>query len=254
MSWHFSQALEVEFSGADCSDGERSAPSKSMPTADAFSCNDRTTGFSIRFQSGMMSRPSTGTPGLDRWILSREGCLVRTSVAQAKAPESKGSAAGSGPKWHASSARFDLDSRSWKTAHCLWEEVLPWSSVTLPRWGTMRRGELWERTTPALPTSGTGFGFWPTPVASEHADCGTNWESLKRLDKGGRIQRRMATLGLPETLLTSKAALNPNWVEWLMGWPIGWTACEPLAMDKFRQWCDSHGTFFLSNQELPHDP
>lgn len=35
--------------------------------------------------------------------------------------------------------------------------------------------------------------------------------------------------------------LNPPWVEWLMGWPIGWTALEPLETDKFRQWCDSHG-------------
>ena len=25
-------------------------------------------------------------------------------------------------------------------------------------------------------------------------------------------------------------SLNPTWVEWLMGWPIGWTALEPLAM------------------------
>jgi hypothetical protein len=35
--------------------------------------------------------------------------------------------------------------------------------------------------------------------------------------------------------------LNPDWVEWLMGWPIGWTDLKPLAMDKFRQWLDSHG-------------
>jgi hypothetical protein len=36
-------------------------------------------------------------------------------------------------------------------------------------------------------------------------------------------------------------ALNPEWVEWLMGWPIGWTDLKPLAMVKFQQWCDSHG-------------
>ncbi len=27
--------------------------------------------------------------------------------------------------------------------------------------------------------------------------------------------------------------LNPPWVEWLMGWPIGWTDLKPLEMDKF---------------------
>jgi hypothetical protein len=35
--------------------------------------------------------------------------------------------------------------------------------------------------------------------------------------------------------------LNPTWVEWLMGWPLGWTDCAASATDKFRQWCRSHG-------------
>jgi hypothetical protein len=35
--------------------------------------------------------------------------------------------------------------------------------------------------------------------------------------------------------------LNPTWVEWLMGWPIGWTDCAPLETDRFQQWCSSHG-------------
>lgn len=26
--------------------------------------------------------------------------------------------------------------------------------------------------------------------------------------------------------------LNPDWVEWLMGWPIGWTDLEPLETAK----------------------
>jgi hypothetical protein len=30
--------------------------------------------------------------------------------------------------------------------------------------------------------------------------------------------------------------------EWLMGWPIGWTALEPLGTDRFRRWLDSHGS------------
>ncbi len=28
-------------------------------------------------------------------------------------------------------------------------------------------------------------------------------------------------------------SLNPPWVEWLMGWPLGWTDLKPLAMDRF---------------------
>lgn len=43
-----------------------------------------------------------------------------------------------------------------------------------------------------------------------------------------------------ETLPTKTARLNPNWVEWLMGWPIGWTDLKPLGMDKFRLWRQQH--------------
>lgn len=42
---------------------------------------------------------------------------------------------------------------------------------------------------------------------------------------------------------TKSARLNPNWVEWLMGWPIGWTDLKPLEMDKFRLWRQQHLEF-----------
>jgi DNA (cytosine-5)-methyltransferase 1 len=35
--------------------------------------------------------------------------------------------------------------------------------------------------------------------------------------------------------------LNPTWVEWLMGWPLGWTDLKPLEMDKFQKWLEQHG-------------
>ena len=36
-------------------------------------------------------------------------------------------------------------------------------------------------------------------------------------------------------------ALNPTWVEWLMGWPLGWTDCAASETDRFQQWLRSHG-------------
>ena len=36
-------------------------------------------------------------------------------------------------------------------------------------------------------------------------------------------------------------SLNPPWVEWFMGWPLGWTDSAHSATDRFRQWCASHG-------------
>lgn len=39
---------------------------------------------------------------------------------------------------------------------------------------------------------------------------------------------------------TPPMRLNPEWVEWLMGWPIGHTELKPLEMDKFREWQQQH--------------
>lgn len=35
--------------------------------------------------------------------------------------------------------------------------------------------------------------------------------------------------------------LNPTWVDWLMGWPLGWSGLERLEMDRFQEWYAKHG-------------
>ena len=77
---------------------------------------------------------------------------------------------------------------------------------------------------------------WQTPTAMEGADCGSKWEALAKLDKGGRIQRQMATRQTVETQTTERAQLNPTWVEWLMGWPIGWTSMDAIEELDWRDW------------------
>tara|TARA_R110000751_G_scaffold304328_1_gene419751 strand:- start:495 stop:713 length:219 start_codon:yes stop_codon:yes gene_type:complete len=67
---------------------------------------------------------------------------------------------------------------------------------------------------------------WPTPTVQDASN------------NGGPSQFRRNSLPLNAQV---GGKLNPQWVEWLMGWPIGWTALEPLAMDKYQQWYDSHG-------------
>jgi hypothetical protein len=37
--------------------------------------------------------------------------------------------------------------------------------------------------------------------------------------------------------------LNPMWVEWLMGWLLGWTDLKPLEMDKSHYVQQQHGEF-----------
>ena len=48
------------------------------------------------------------------------------------------------------------------------------------------------------------------------------------------------------TQQTPPMRLNPEWVEWLMGWPLGWTDLKPLATDRFREWQQQHSPFFAS--------
>ena len=55
-----------------------------------------------------------------------------------------------------------------------------------------------------------------------------------------RLEERMEKKTQPLTEIVG-GSLNPEWVEWLQGWPFGWTGLKPLAMDKFQQWLHSHG-------------
>lgn len=62
---------------------------------------------------------------------------------------------------------------------------------------------------------------WPTPTASDHK--GKN-SALRK--STGKV--RMDRLDHVNEKTGGKERLNPDWVEWLMGWPIGWTSLDPL--------------------------
>lgn len=49
-------------------------------------------------------------------------------------------------------------------------------------------------------------------------------------------------------LPVERGEMNPEWIEWWMGWPVGWTGLRPLETDKFRQWSHSHGNFLDLSQ------
>ena len=311
MSWHFSQALEAVFSGENSSGGEPSVPSNGMPTHGTFWSPDKTTDASKPSRSGMTFRHSTESHGeaVLMWCLAAS--RVRTSPPRERAPESKASEAACGSTWRESSVKYCRNSSSWKTHQCLWEEVLPSSSLTLPKWGMMRDGECWELSTPVLPTNETESGSLPTPRATD-GDKGTRtaqgaakeWARGRNKDLGmivaiwptpqahkttrsgevvnadgtpwnGITKPHSKTSGRPITTALADAvamwptptaqdaknngapsqmmrntkplnaevggALNPTWVEWLMGWPLGWTDCAASATAKFRQWLNLHG-------------
>ena len=180
-----------------------------------------------------------GNRGEERSILSPAGSLAKTSAQQEKGPESTGSDPGYGEKWQELLVKYDRNSSSWKTHRDLWEEVLPWSSVTLPRWGMMRSGVCWELIKPARFTSGIGAGSsprFPTPTASDSkgGSYSNYWKKHHR-DK-------LKYFVTPE-YSTGTFYPNPSLSAALMGFPISWTSLKPLEMDKFHKWLHSHGEF-----------
>jgi hypothetical protein len=76
--------------------------------------------------------------------------------------------------------------------------------------------------------------MWLTPLANEDAAGTPNGKMQKML--GNHPLIRGTT---PEEW--SSGTLSPMWVEWLMGFPIGWTGLDALETPRFQQWLLSHG-------------
>lgn len=235
MSWHFSQALEEEYSAANCSGGGPCAPWSETPTAPDDSCSDKMKGTFHRSPFGMMFVPSTESLGAEllTWFLA--GFRAKTFRQPEKAQESTANALDFGGKWPESSARYDRASRLWRTAQCSLFGGLAEFSETWPRWGLMLDGEFWELPTLARPISESESGFWPTPTAV----TATGGAALCKWGGTG-ARAKLRTMVTPKEL---NGPLNPEWVSWLMGWPKGWSSSLRLETDRFRQWCAKPGGF-----------
>lgn len=237
MSWHFSQALVAEYSAAICSAGAPSAQSSGNHTPQAYLCSDRMTAFCRLSRFGMTFAPLTESLGAEllTWFLADS--RARTSAALGGGLALMASGPASGVKWQESSVKYCLDSYSWKTHRCLWDEALPWSSVTLPRWGTTRTGVVYQHPTAERPISVTVSGLLPTCTATDY--------------KGGRSPEAAVKVGRSETdsfrqFCRSKLGWKrprPAAMEAMMLWPDGWSDLKPLATDRFREWQQQHGGF-----------
>ncbi len=233
-SLHCSQGPEAESSEDTCWDGEPSAQSNGNPTQLAYLPPDKMTAFSRLSRFGMTFKPLTESRGEELLTLYREAFLARTYPAQGREQGLKGSDQGCGNTWQELSVKYDLDLHSWRTRHCLLNEALQWSLVTLPKWGMTVNGVLFQHPTAERPINATGSGLWLTPSANEDAAGTPNGKMQKMLGNDPRIRG------------TTKAewaagTLNPTWVEWLMGWPLGWTDLKPLETGRFQSWLQQHG-------------
>ena len=268
MSWLISRALMeayanspcspglVEAFSADCSPvGEPCALLNRMDTPQPFLRNGKTMDFSRLSQSGVTCAVLKASHGAALLTWFREDFLARTSALRGRARELTERAPVCGVSFSESYARFDPDTHMWKTAQ---RSLLGDSHECLqilPRSGRMSSGALLERTIKVPGTNASDCGLLPTlTVHGNNNRAGLTEKSgdglatvLRKLptmtlqdakNNGGPSEARRNTPPLNSVI---GGPLNPEWCEWFMGWPIGWTGLQPLATDRFQLWLVAHG-------------
>ena len=146
-------------------------------------------------------------------------------------------------------ASLDPVTSLWKTSqHCLIEGLQTFSE-TWPRSGIMRNGIAYQLPPLVHLTDATECGLLRTQVASNtkaiamwsggREPCNfmkEMWPTPTRVTNtggaalckwgGAGSRAKLSKMVTPEEL---NGALNPTWVEWLMGFPLGWTDLEASA-------------------------
>lgn len=168
--------------------------------------------WSRRLFGAAISDSSTAKRFVDRWTAS----LRDSRASRGRRPGSSSgrkTTAGSGRLLFGSSVTWNPDSCSWKTSQrSLLGEDLNTSSVTLPKWGSMRSGAVSRRKPLELRTGASGCSSWPTirahevgdyqnqksgpPVATLTGvaeDCWTTPVATERANRGNRARKDPST-------------------------------------------------------------
>jgi hypothetical protein len=154
---------------------------------------------------------------------------ARTLQAPACAPESTATTPGYGVNSPELLASYDRATSLWKTSQLCLDGELAVYSETWPRSGLMRSGIAY-RLPPLVPiTDATACGLWPTPCATESR------QGFQNRTRGKRGTQESLTTVACKTLGLTRGALNPTWVEWLMGFPLAWTVLDALEMPSSRK-------------------
>lgn len=193
--------------------------------------------------------------GAERWISSLGDSPARTCPSQEKERASMDPVQVCGSSTCESFARYDLDSSSWRTCQ---DSSVGDSTLYLDRWprsGSMRSGAVYPQKLPVPRIeeidSSCSHTKWQTVTVFEGKvrRQGVTREirqsaSVEMLISGQaeKVCRTLWSLGVPSFPRAQKTStrgstpstmLNPAFTEWMMGWPIGWTAFEPVAMESW---------------------
>jgi hypothetical protein len=189
-------------------------------------------------------------PATRALISSAAASPVRTSQSQEKARALKALARDYGASTPELLAKYDHATSSWKTSQLCLDGELSVFSETWPRSGLTRNGTAYQLP-PLVPlTDATGSGLWPTVTAGDakasgsrntsqsnahpgvsltdfvRQDGGTGrmWPTPRAQDfKSGAGYSHAGKSQTPQLRHLLGGSLNPTWVEWLMGFPLGFT-------------------------------
>lgn len=210
MSFIYSRALVEASSLGRCSDTDASVPSSGRPMPQAYSSPDRMTALSRLSRFGMTFAPLTADRGealLTSWLAGFRAKRTAAHLEDARWQMISGRKCGG--SWQMSLLGTYLP-RTYQS------ERLTAPQTILSRWAIASDAFVFPRRTWVLTTYGEDIGYLHTPT------CAANY-SAPSMQKHPCAQAFTRVFGRP----------TPMNQEWLMGWPLGWTALQPLATDKF---------------------
>ena len=241
MSWHFSRALVEEYSEGISSDGELFVQSSKTSTPQAYWSHDKTTAPSRLSRSGMTFAHLTANHGEELLTLCLAASRARTSASTDAATDCRVKGRGCGQRCSEFAEKWGPEQSSWRIRPCLFPGDSPLFCGIWPNWGMMQNGVAY-RLTPWVPrTKETGSGSWHTPTASDS----------KGTCAGSKFSQRSHQFKVLSQGRFDSGSIypNPTAYEALMGWPLGWTALEPLGTDRFHEWRRQHFNYYLKGPD-----
>ena len=196
----------------------------------------------LRRLSGLTCEPSMLTHGVASWIASLEDTRANPSPSPVRVSPTK-TRATSGQMSLAFCESAPPPSGSLRTSAVICREEAARSSQSFKQWATELRRHCLQRRKSALLIAGSdSSSLLPTPSACSYGSnkggaagrAGKERPSLETMARTqwatptvkGNYNRAGASATSGDGLATQVGGqLNPTWVEWLMGLPLGWTAC-----------------------------
>ena len=127
---------------------------------------------------------------------------------------------------------------SWRTWQRCFDGEWELYSESWPPSGVTRSGIAYRRAMLVPHTDARGFGLWPTPHAGMGIDAKFTMPQLikrKRRNQRDGFQTGPGSGSLTDAVIEELGGfLTPQFVEWLMGFPVGWTNSKPSATRKSR--------------------